>query len=482
MIDAKALLQQGIARAKSGRRASARRILQQAVEQDPANEAAWLWLAGTATSPEEAAQALDRVQQLNPASPYLARARQWVSESLQPASPAEAEAPAGKIPQPQPQPRQKTGYRLWERLLVAWIAATLVTLLGIAAIGLTIPPESARRFLPGDAKAAIPLGPTPTDTPAEAVARLQPALESARLAGDRPAQMHILEQMRALDPANPQVVARLQQVYFEQGVLQRNAGDLAGAQISFEQAIALGPPSEAVERELELVKLFQTGIGWHRQGRWQQAIDALQPVYDRDLTYPNIDELLYSAYYNLGLARLAADELAEALASFQAAAAVIPTAPEAPQKLAEVKLLLQPPTPAPDPAPQPAAGDKRVVVDISEQRTYAYEGDELVFDFIVSTGEPGRDTALGEFEIQNKIPVAYASTWNLDMPYWLGIYWAGPLQNGFHALPTVRHTGQKLWDGYLGQRVSYGCIILGDEDARKLYDWVDVGTPVSIVP
>jgi hypothetical protein len=74
----------------------------------------------------------------------------------------------------------------------------------------------------------------------------------------------------------------------------------------------------------------------------------------------------------------------------------------------------------------------------------------LTYEFIISTGEPGRDTAIGEFEIQSKIPMAYASTWNLDMPYWLGIYWAGPLENGFHAVPTVRDTGVTMWDGYPG--------------------------------
>ena len=123
---------------------------------------------------------------------------------------------------------------------------------------------------------------------------------------------------------------------------------------------------------------------------------------------------------------------------------------------------------------------KRVVVDISEQRAYTYQDDTLVYNFIVSTGEPGRDTIIGKYEIQNKIPTAYASTWNLDMPYWLGIYWSGPLQNGFHAVPTVRHTGQTMWDGYLGQRVSYGCVILSMADAQTLYNWVDVGTPVTI--
>ena len=76
--------------------------------------------------------------------------------------------------------------------------------------------------------------------------------------------------------------------------------------------------------------------------------------------------------------------------------------------------------------------------------------------------------------------MAYASTWDLDMPYWLGIYWAGPLENGFHALPTVRNTGYTLWDGYLGQRVSFGCIILSLADAETLFNWVDIGTDVTV--
>jgi hypothetical protein len=68
------------------------------------------------------------------------------------------------------------------------------------------------------------------------------------------------------------------------------------------------------------------------------------------------------------------------------------------------------------------------------------------------------------------------------MPYWLGIYWSGPLENGIHALPIVRHTGYKLWDGFLGQRVSYGCVILSDKNAEMLFEWVRMGTPVLIQP
>ena len=126
---------------------------------------------------------------------------------------------------------------------------------------------------------------------------------------------------------------------------------------------------------------------------------------------------------------------------------------------------------------------KLIVVGVAEQRMVVYERNKQVFDFVVSTGEPGSDTAIGEFEILDKIDVAYASTWNLDMPYWMGIYWAdSTMENGIHSLPIVRRTGYKLWDGYLGQRVSYGCVILSDEDAATLYEWADIGTKVKIVP
>ena len=125
-------------------------------------------------------------------------------------------------------------------------------------------------------------------------------------------------------------------------------------------------------------------------------------------------------------------------------------------------------------------GGKRIVVDLSEQRMYVYQNGQLLWNWVVSTGRPGQETAVGHYKVLNKIPNAYAYTWSLQMPYWLGIYWAGSLQNGIHALP-IQANGQRLWAGYLGQRVSFGCIILGTENAKTLYNWATVGTPVDIV-
>jgi LysM repeat protein len=134
---------------------------------------------------------------------------------------------------------------------------------------------------------------------------------------------------------------------------------------------------------------------------------------------------------------------------------------------------------APAPAPATRSG-KRIVVDLSEQRMYVYQDGQLLWKWVVSTGRPGQATAVGHYKVLNKIRNAYAYTWSLQMPYWLGIYWAGSLQNGIHALP-IQANGQRLWEGYLGQRVSYGCIILSTQNAATLYNRAPVGTPVDIV-
>jgi LysM repeat protein len=125
-------------------------------------------------------------------------------------------------------------------------------------------------------------------------------------------------------------------------------------------------------------------------------------------------------------------------------------------------------------------GGKRIVIDLSDQRMYVYQNGQLLWNWVVSTGRPGQATLTGSFKVLNRIPNAYASTWGLQMPYWLGIYWAGSLQNGIHALP-IQANGQRLWEGYLGRPVSFGCIILSVENAATLYNWAPVSTPVDIV-
>jgi lipoprotein-anchoring transpeptidase ErfK/SrfK len=132
-----------------------------------------------------------------------------------------------------------------------------------------------------------------------------------------------------------------------------------------------------------------------------------------------------------------------------------------------------------EPMPVPSTGGgKYILVDISEQHMYVYEGDVLIYSFVASTGI-NNGTRAGTFAVQSKIPNAYGSTWDIWMPNWLGIYWSAGLENGIHALPILSN-GATLWEGYLGRPVSYGCVVIGTYESQLLYEWAEIGTPVEI--
>jgi hypothetical protein len=101
----------------------------------------------------------------------------------------------------------------------------------------------------------------------------------------------------------------------------------------------------------------------------------------------------------------------------------------------------------PAPSNPTYSGNKYILVDISEQHMYVYEGDALVYSFVASTGM-NNATRVGTFSVLDKIPSAYGSTWDIWMPNWLGIYYSGHLENGIHALPILPN-GATLWEGYL---------------------------------
>jgi lipoprotein-anchoring transpeptidase ErfK/SrfK len=139
--------------------------------------------------------------------------------------------------------------------------------------------------------------------------------------------------------------------------------------------------------------------------------------------------------------------------------------------------------PSPDALlPLPPVPGKRIVVNMSEQRTRVYENGQLKWDWPSSTGIASSPTAPGVFQIQSHEPNAYAGNWDLWMPSFMGIYRPVPtseFMNGFHGFPT-RGNAQLLWTGDLGRRVTYGCILLSSENAQTLYDWAEEGVIVEV--
>lgn len=490
----------GVRAALAGRVDQARRCFQDFVAAEPQDAEAWLWLAVLTPNTWEALSCLTRALELAPHDTLARQALRWIrgrlaaGQALEPMqapfvrdlaararsrlSQAQPKPPARQSPPETrpPETSQAKGRRSWlarlpglPRLWAGLGVLALLLALGLAVAtfpGLSQPPDVGGT-------------PTPRSTPpaaAEAWVQAQwPLVEAAREAGRWTEAIALLEEMQAAAPADALVRESLLAAYLGQTRALVTQGYLEEALRMADRAVALSPQDARAQQEREAAQLYVEGMGRHRAGDWVGATEALRRVYAIDPAYHNVREMLYSAYLNLGLAQRAAGELGAARRALDQALEVYPEGEEARAHYREVMVALFP-TPTPTPATQ-----KRIEVDISEQHFYAYEGDHLVYSFVCSTGAASSPTAPGHYQVLDKIPMAYASTWNLKMPYWLGIYWSGGLENGIHALPILSN-GQVLWDGYLGQRVSFGCIILSTEAARQIYEWAEVGTPVIIRP
>jgi len=124
----------------------------------------------------------------------------------------------------------------------------------------------------------------------------------------------------------------------------------------------------------------------------------------------------------------------------------------------------------------------KFVASISQQRCWLYSGETVIARWVCSTGRRGAATVPGTYKIQSKMAKAYGSTWNIWMPFWLGIYWAGASENGIHGLPWDAKTGVQIWSGNVGIPITYGCIMLDNVNAKTLYDAAYIGMPVVIRP
>lgn len=134
--------------------------------------------------------------------------------------------------------------------------------------------------------------------------------------------------------------------------------------------------------------------------------------------------------------------------------------------------------------PFPVVPDKRIVVSISQQRAWVYENGALKWEWPVSTGINSSPTWPGIYQIISHVDNAYAANWNLWMPNFIGVYKPIPgsdFTNGFHGFPT-RGGSQLLWTNSLGTRVTYGCILLSNDNVQQLYPWAEEGVVVEIQP
>jgi len=115
---------------------------------------------------------------------------------------------------------------------------------------------------------------------------------------------------------------------------------------------------------------------------------------------------------------------------------------------------------------------KAIVVDLSEQRTYALENGRVVRDVLVSTGLPGTPTVLGQYHIYTKRAtqtMAGEDYYLPAVPYIMYFYHGYGLHGAY-------------WHNKFGQPMSHGCVNLPLAEAKWFYNWAEIGTPVFVRP
>ena len=116
------------------------------------------------------------------------------------------------------------------------------------------------------------------------------------------------------------------------------------------------------------------------------------------------------------------------------------------------------------------SANKKIIVDLSKQMAYAYEGKRLVYQGWISSGQKKYPTPTGKYRVLEKDKEHVSNEWpkpdgGAKMPYMLRLTWSG----------IALHLGYTPnWPA------SHGCVRLTDGFAQKLFDWADIGTRVII--
>jgi lipoprotein-anchoring transpeptidase ErfK/SrfK len=139
-----------------------------------------------------------------------------------------------------------------------------------------------------------------------------------------------------------------------------------------------------------------------------------------------------------------------------------------------------------DPAETPAES-VRILLDLSDRAITVFRGSSQEGPWPVAIGDPNTPTPTGTFRIENKVlNPQYQSTKSgrvnptigPNSPLgdrWLGFLQSGPNQFGIHGTP---------WPHWVNTRaaVTNGCVRMKHAHVRRLFEIVDVGTPIVIQP
>ena len=139
------------------------------------------------------------------------------------------------------------------------------------------------------------------------------------------------------------------------------------------------------------------------------------------------------------------------------------------------------------PATAVQTSTREIVLQLSKRTISLRENGKVVGSWPVAIGDPRTPTPVGQFTVQNKVlNPKYQSTKSGKInatvgpngplgDRWLGFQQSGPNQYGIHGTPAAW-----AWTVTSRSAVTNGCVRMLHEHVRKLFDLVEVGTPVIV--
>ncbi|WP_254947611.1 L,D-transpeptidase [Cyanobium sp. N.Huapi 1H5] len=164
---------------------------------------------------------------------------------------------------------------------------------------------------------------------------------------------------------------------------------------------------------------------------------------------------------------------------------------------------LEPAAATPGPAatpPEPTSPPLQLVLDRRKRLLKVMEGDRERRRFRVGVGMPGWETPVGSFSVIEKTayPIWEHPAKGVRIPpgptnplgsRWIGFHRDCKGRRGFNGQEHLEVKGC-VTSGFhgtpnrdsVGGAVSHGCVRLFDEDVKELFEMVQVGTPVTVLP
>lgn len=120
---------------------------------------------------------------------------------------------------------------------------------------------------------------------------------------------------------------------------------------------------------------------------------------------------------------------------------------------------------------------QEIRVFIEQQVLVALENGEEIYSFDIVTGRDGKETTAGRYRVFRKHEKYTSKTYGSEMPYTMFFTEDGKAIHG-----TQMATLRSYLHSYLSESVgSQGCVGLTDDNAKALFDWARVGTPVVVI-